>query len=228
MPIRPGLYDPAYRYPFRPVEASGMDFGGNGRGCNGLIGKFSVEELGYDDNLDVARLSLTFEQHCEGAEAALRGVIHLRATGVPEPTPAPDRSLALAGAVFRVAYDPGSNAAYGLDATNERLSKIDLESGAVSYADAEEAPNAACVAAARGRLFVVRKSTNAISEYDTDDLSKVRDIAWAPVDSDPLLTHFEIHCAPDRLCVADGATSPGLFTVTGLDGVVSRRGLRAT
>lgn len=218
VPIRPGLYDPVYRYPFQPADVAGMDFFSNGRGCNGLIGTFSVEELEYDANLDVARLSLTFEQHCEGTEAALRGVIHLGATGVPDPTPAPDRAIPLEGTVLRVAYDPTSNVAYGLDETNERLSKIDLESGNVTYADAEEAPNAACVDAARGRLFVVSKASNAISEYETDDLSKIRDIAWAPLDSDPSLTHFEIHCAPDRLYVVDGAAAPGLFTVTGLDG----------
>jgi hypothetical protein len=79
-------------------------------------------------------------------------------------------------------------------------------------------PNAACVDASRGRLFVVNKGSSFITEYRTSDLSPVRNIAWVGTDTSPADSHFEIVCAPDRLYVVDGAWMPGLYTVSDLDG----------
>jgi hypothetical protein len=213
----PGLYEPATRYPFQLETVAGLSIHGNGRGCNELTGKFALEELGMDPMAGLVRASVTFEQHCEGREPALRGVINFQATGVSDGTPVPSKTITLDGKIFRVVYDPVDNVAYGLDATNRRLSKIDLTSGDATYADVVQVPNGACLDAKRERLFVVNKGSSLITEYDTSDLSAVRDISWSGTDWGPTETHFEIHCSPDRLYVVDGAWAPALFTVEGLD-----------
>ena len=84
----------ATRYPFNSTSNPGMDVSGSGRGCNELTGSFAVEEAAYTDGrLD--RIKLTFEQHCEGGTAALRGTLWWRSTdGTPLPPPdttPPDR-----------------------------------------------------------------------------------------------------------------------------------------
>lgn len=216
-PLVPGLYEPATRYPFQLETVAGISIHGNGRGCNEITGKFAVEELAVDPESGLVRSSVTFEQHCEGGTPALRGVINLAATGTPDPTPTPTRTIELDGKVFRVVYDPDTDLVFGLDAANRRLSKIELESGETTYADVVQVPNSACVDTERERLYVVNKGSSLITEYDTRDLSSIRDIAWTGTDWGPDETHFEIHCAPDRLYVVDGAWAPGLFTVDGLD-----------
>jgi hypothetical protein len=214
----PGLYDPAERYPFEMGALAGLSIDGNGRGCNTLSGKFSVEELARDPAKGIVRFSATFEQHCEGGAPALFGVVNYQATGVPDPTQSPSRVIALKGKVSRVAYDPTSNVAYGIDAANRRLARIDLALGAATYADVVQVPNDVCVDAKRGRLFVVNKGSSFVSEYGTSDLKSVLDIPWAGMDWGPTDTHFKIYCAPDKVYVVDGAWQPGLFTIEGLDG----------
>jgi hypothetical protein len=183
-----------------------------------VSGKFSIEELARDPVSGITRLSITFEHHCEGGTPGLRGVINFQASGAPDATPKADRAINLSGKIFRVAYDPIANIAYGLDATNRRLAKIDLGGGGVTYANVVQVPNDACVDNRRGRLFVVNKGSSLITEYDTSNLQAVRDITWGGTDWGPTETTFEIHCAPDKLYIVDGAWAPGLFTVEGLDG----------
>jgi hypothetical protein len=216
--LRPGLYESAQRYPFQPGGAPGLSIYGNGRGCNQLTGKFSIEEFATDPVEGISRFSATFEQHCEGGVPALRGVINYNATGILDATPEPDTTIQLSGKVFRVAYDRTTNIAYGLDATNRRLSKIDLDTGSTIYADVVQVPNDACVDSVRGRLFVVNKGSSLITEHRTSDLSFVRDITWSGADSDTTATRFKIHCGRDQLFVVDGAWAPALFTVSGLNG----------
>ncbi len=215
--MQPGLYDPAERYPFQSGLVAGLSVVGNGAGCNTITGKFSVEELKREPGQGVTVFSVTFEQHCEGDVPALRGVINFAATGTPDPTPEPDDVIELSGKVFRVAYEPSSNIAYGIDATNRRLAKIDLSTGDATYADVVQVPNDICVDTARGRLFVVDKGSSLISEYLSSDLSLVRDINWAGTDWGVNDTHFKIYCAPQALYVVDGAWAPVLFTVQDLD-----------
>ena len=215
--LQPGLYLQAQRYPFQTGTTPGLSIDGNGAGCNTLTGTFSIEELARDPGTGLSRFSATFEQHCEGAAPALHGVINFQANGTPDPTPTPSRVIALNGKVFRVAYDRTANVAYGLDATNRRLAKIDLASGGVTYGSVVQVPNDACVDAKRGRLFVVNKGSSLISEYATDTLADVRDISWSPADWGPTETQFKIYCTPSQLYVIDGAWAPALFTVAGLD-----------
>jgi hypothetical protein len=215
-PVAPGLYDPVTRFLGQQGPAATFDFFGNGRGCPFDDARVSVEELEHDTKT-ITRFSATFELHCIGDPGVLRGVVNFNATGVPDPTRTPDWTIPLAGDVFRTAYDSVSNVAYGLDATNHRLSKIDLACGRVTYADVIQTPTAACVDSQRRRLFVVNKGSNLITEHDTADLSLVRTFTWAPKDSSPNNTRFWIHCGPEALYVVDGASAPGLFTVTELD-----------
>ena len=76
-PLKPGPYDNARRWPFQSSTQPGLSFSGTGRGCNTLTGSFVIREivLGPDNTLD--RLSASFEQHCEGSSAALRGDINI-------------------------------------------------------------------------------------------------------------------------------------------------------
>jgi hypothetical protein len=72
-------YQDAHRYPFNGSGA-GMDVSGNGRGCNTLVGSFTVNQIGFSSaNGALDRLDVNFEQHCEGATPALRGRLRYRA-----------------------------------------------------------------------------------------------------------------------------------------------------
>ncbi|MDP3846343.1 MAG: hypothetical protein Q8R10_07970 [Pseudomonas sp.] len=73
--LKPGLYKGAERFPFQKTTYPGLDFSGNGRGCNTLTGSFNVSDVSYDTGGTLKSLSATFEQHCEGAVPALRGTL---------------------------------------------------------------------------------------------------------------------------------------------------------
>lgn len=73
--LQPGYYGGLQRYPFHNAVKGGMDWSGNGRGCNFLNGWFVVDSVSYSMG-QLTAIDLRFEQHCEGAAAAQRGVIH--------------------------------------------------------------------------------------------------------------------------------------------------------
>ena len=214
----PGLFDPAQRYPFQAGSFAGLSIYGNGSGCNTVTGKFSIEELARDPAAGITRLSVTFEQHCEGGTAALRGVINFQATGAPEPTPGPDKVINLNGKIFPASCLRSQvQRGIGLDATNRRLAKIDLTSGSATYA------NVVCRSERRlrrrqaGTPVRGEQGQHPHHRIQHDQYQAVRNITWAGIDWGPADTTFEIHCAADRLYVVDGAWAPGLFTVDGLD-----------
>jgi hypothetical protein len=77
--VEGATYPDAHRYPFNG-SGPGMDVSGNGRGCNTLVGTFTVNQIGFSSaNGALDRLDLNFEQHCEGATPALRGRLRYRA-----------------------------------------------------------------------------------------------------------------------------------------------------
>lgn len=77
--VEGATYPDAHRYPFNG-SGPGMNVGGNGRGCNTLVGTFTVNQIGFSSaNGALDRLDLNFEQHCEGATPALRGRLRYRA-----------------------------------------------------------------------------------------------------------------------------------------------------
>jgi len=75
--LAPGTYSGATRYPFNG-QGAGLSVYGNGSGCNELNGSFTVNELEFA-GADVRSASISFEQHCEHAVAALRGTVNFRA-----------------------------------------------------------------------------------------------------------------------------------------------------
>jgi hypothetical protein len=74
--LEPGTYTGATRHPFNS-GVPGLSVSGNGRGCNTLTGSFVVLEAVYGPQGEVLRFHATFEQHCEGAAAALRGDVRI-------------------------------------------------------------------------------------------------------------------------------------------------------
>jgi heat shock protein HslJ len=90
--LAPGDYTGATRYPFNEAAEPGLSIDGNGRGCNTLTGSFSVADVVFGPNGYVQKLDATYEQHCEGGTAALRGEIHID-------NPAPPAALDLGVAI---------------------------------------------------------------------------------------------------------------------------------
>jgi hypothetical protein len=72
--LAPGAYLNAARYPFQG-SSPGLSVSGNGRGCNTLTGKFLVTTVKYDLDQVPIYFGVKFEQHCEGADPALRGIL---------------------------------------------------------------------------------------------------------------------------------------------------------
>jgi hypothetical protein len=106
-PLAVGTYFPVARESFA-VNTAGLDFVINGRGCDAVTGRFTVSAIAFDCTAaglpHLARLVMSFEDHCEGGQPALRGQLaYTDATGVscdsvgsgnpgggtPPPTPTP-------------------------------------------------------------------------------------------------------------------------------------------
>lgn len=75
-----GIYEGARRFPFQPAASPGLDVIGEGRGCNTLTGRFEVLEASFGTDGSVERFAADFEQHCEGASAALFGSVRFNST----------------------------------------------------------------------------------------------------------------------------------------------------
>ena len=78
--LEPGYYGNLQRYPFHNPTAGGLDWFGQGRGCNTLTGWFVVDAVTYT-NGSLTAVDLRFEQHCEGGAPALNGKIHWTSAG---------------------------------------------------------------------------------------------------------------------------------------------------
>ena len=93
--LEPGYYGDLQRYPFHNPVKGGLSWGGEGRGCNTVLGWFVVDSISYS-NGELAAVELRFEQRCEGGSAALRGKIRLLAddpTSPPGPVVPPPSGL---------------------------------------------------------------------------------------------------------------------------------------
>jgi hypothetical protein len=76
-PLVTGTYLNAQRAAFRTGTAPGLDIGGQGRGCNTVSGSFTVYAVEFSEAGALLHFSATYEQHCEGGPAALRGAVKL-------------------------------------------------------------------------------------------------------------------------------------------------------
>jgi hypothetical protein len=74
--LQPGYYGNLHRYPFYNPFRGGLDWSGQGRGCNTLTGWFVVDSVTYS-GATLTALDLRFEQHCDGSIPALHGKIHV-------------------------------------------------------------------------------------------------------------------------------------------------------
>jgi hypothetical protein len=63
---------------FADANHAGLDVFGNGRGCNQSTGTLTITAITLNRQGNVTRLGATFEQHCEGAAAALHETIRHR------------------------------------------------------------------------------------------------------------------------------------------------------
>ncbi|SDZ94950.1 hypothetical protein [Alkalimonas amylolytica] len=86
--LTPGLYQNATRAAFKPAHGNGLDFTGNGRGCNTLIGSFEIFDIEFteftnewgEQQFDVSTLAVDFTQYCEGGESALHGKVRINSS----------------------------------------------------------------------------------------------------------------------------------------------------
>lgn len=73
--LQAGYYSSLRHYPFHNPARGGLFWLGPGNVCNVLTGWFMVDSVSYSAGALTA-IDLRFEQHCEGASAALRGKLH--------------------------------------------------------------------------------------------------------------------------------------------------------
>jgi hypothetical protein len=82
--LQPGSYVGLQRYPFHDPALGGLDWSGEGRGCNTLKGGFIVDSVTYV-SATLTAIDLRFEQHCEGGSTALHGAVHWTSTDTTTP-----------------------------------------------------------------------------------------------------------------------------------------------
>jgi hypothetical protein len=79
VPLAPGAYENAQRFPFNDLDRPGLSVTGDGHGCNELSGRFDVLEVTYGQNDDVLSFAADFVQYCETTMPPLYGSIRFRA-----------------------------------------------------------------------------------------------------------------------------------------------------
>jgi hypothetical protein len=103
--LQPGVYPNAQR--FNDATHAGLDWYGEGRGCNMVAGSLIIDSLTYAGDT-LMTIDLRFEQHCEGGTPALHGTIHWRSD---DPTRPPGPVTPIPAGLWSPA--PGSTPASG-------------------------------------------------------------------------------------------------------------------
>lgn len=114
--LRTGTYTNLQRYPFNSAQQGGLNWDGDGRGCNTLTATLVIDKVAYNGS-SLTAIDLHFDQHCEGAAPALHGTIHWRAddatkvAGPVNPIPGnlwrPSASLPTSGNYVYLASEQG-------------------------------------------------------------------------------------------------------------------------
>lgn len=102
VPLTPGAYEGATRFPFQGPGEAGLSLAGDGRGCNMLTGRFVVLEVVYGVGDEILSFAADFEQHCEGGSPAAFGSVRYRAGSAacgaaPDGTACDDRDACTGG-----------------------------------------------------------------------------------------------------------------------------------
>lgn len=71
--LSPGSYEDAQRFPFHKEGRPGLDFGGNGAGCNEVVGRFHVNDIVYTASNEIKTLDVNFERRCKGSPDTIYG-----------------------------------------------------------------------------------------------------------------------------------------------------------
>jgi hypothetical protein len=79
-----GYYANLQRHSHEDPARAGLEWKSSSRSCHDLSGWFVLDKITFAGNR-VAELDLRFEQHCEGAAAALNGEIHWSEAGLVAP-----------------------------------------------------------------------------------------------------------------------------------------------
>jgi len=113
----------------RMADASnaGLDVFGDGRGCNTSTGSMTVHEITLDGGGQVSALSVTYEQHCEGATPALFGELRFQSSNGFKADDVDHTSLDFGSQTPAVASAP-----MGVTITNSGTSNLVLGTAAFS------------------------------------------------------------------------------------------------
>lgn len=82
-----GTYTGATIVTDAPSDTPELYFQGEDRGCQTVAGSFTVGDIKFGTDGYVQTLDATWEQHCDGADAALRGEVHVANPTQPPPLP---------------------------------------------------------------------------------------------------------------------------------------------
>lgn len=74
--LSPGVYPIATGGPSIDPLA-GLDFSGNGSGCNRVAGSFTIYEIDFDTSDELTKLLASFEAFCDDDRDSIKGSIHL-------------------------------------------------------------------------------------------------------------------------------------------------------
>ncbi|RAJ52601.1 hypothetical protein K376_05766 [Streptomyces sp. PsTaAH-130] len=124
-----GDYAGATRYPFNSAAEPGLSVDGNGRGCNTLTGSFHVTDVAFGPHGYVRKLDATYEQHCEGGSAALRGEVH-----IDNPAPPTELDLGVSVAVKGKASTLDGKATIGGTVSCNAPVKVDVSGNVTQVA----------------------------------------------------------------------------------------------
>jgi len=83
--LAPGTYTGAVRAPFRGAGQPGLSVSGSGRGCNDLVGDFTVHQIGTAPDGTIASLDVSFTQYCGSSPEALTGRARFQAGPASSP-----------------------------------------------------------------------------------------------------------------------------------------------
>jgi hypothetical protein len=86
--MQPGYWENVGR---DPIYVPGLSFTGEGRGCNTVLGRYSVDSVTYAGTL-IDTIVVRFEQRCDASSGSLRGYFRWNRTDPTQPPPPGDAS----------------------------------------------------------------------------------------------------------------------------------------